>query len=75
MTQLELSLKVFNKPNQEYIGKLERGIAAGITLATADKIMFLNWSLGDIKTLKIIEIDFSTYSVPDLKQVFFGCLG
>ena len=39
-TQLELSLKVFNKPNQEYIGKLERGAAAGITFATADKIMF-----------------------------------
>jgi transcriptional regulator with XRE-family HTH domain len=42
MTQLELSLKVFNKPNQEYIGKLERGVAAGITFATADKIM---WAL------------------------------
>ena len=39
MTQLELSLRVFNKPNQEYIGKLERGIAAGITFATADKII------------------------------------
>lgn len=40
MTQLELSLKVFNKPNQEYIGKLERGALAGITFATADKILF-----------------------------------
>jgi len=39
MTQLELSLKVFNKPNQEYIGKLERGVAAGVTFTTADKIM------------------------------------
>lgn len=39
MTQLELSLKVFNKPNQEYIGRLERGTAAGITFATANKIM------------------------------------
>ena len=39
MTQLELSLKVFNRPNQEYIGRLERGVAAGITFATADKIM------------------------------------
>ena len=39
MTQLELSLKIFNKPNVEYIGKLERGVAAGITFATADKIM------------------------------------
>ena len=38
-TQLELSLKIFNKPNQEYIGRLERGTAAGITFATADKIM------------------------------------
>jgi len=40
MTQLELSLKVFNKPNYEYIGRLERGVAGGITFATADKIMF-----------------------------------
>jgi len=39
MTQLELSLKVFNKPNQEYIGRLERAVATGITFATADKIM------------------------------------
>jgi len=39
MTQLELSLKVFNKPNQEYIGRLERGTALGITFATADRIM------------------------------------
>lgn len=38
-TQLELSLMVFNKPNMEYIGKLERGILAGITFTTADKIM------------------------------------
>jgi transcriptional regulator with XRE-family HTH domain len=38
-TQLELSLMVFQKPNQEYIGKLERGVAVGITFATADKIM------------------------------------
>jgi len=28
MTQLELSLKVFNKPNYEYIGRLERGTLA-----------------------------------------------
>lgn len=41
-TQLQLSLKVFEKPNMEYIGKLERGVAAGITFATADKIM---WAL------------------------------
>ena len=39
ITQLELSLRVFNKPNQKYIGRLERGVAAGITFATADKIM------------------------------------
>ena len=41
ITQLELSLKVFNKPNQEYIGRLERGVATGITFATADKIMLV----------------------------------
>jgi len=40
MTQLEPSLKVFNKPNYEYIGRLERGVATGITFTTADKIMF-----------------------------------
>jgi len=40
MTQKELSLKVFEKPNVEYIGRLERGIAGGITFATADKILF-----------------------------------
>jgi len=39
MTQLELSKKVFNKPNIEYIGRLERGVAGGITFTTADKIM------------------------------------
>ena len=40
MTQKELSLKVFHKPNVEYIGRLERGVTAGITFATADKILF-----------------------------------
>ena len=39
MTQKELSLKIFEKPNQEYIGRLERGVADGITFATADKIL------------------------------------
>ncbi len=33
MTQKELSLKVFNKPNYRCIGKLERGVAGGITFA------------------------------------------
>jgi len=42
MTQKELSLKVFHKPNVEYIGRLERGVAGGITFATADKIL---WAL------------------------------
>ena len=42
MTQKELSLKIFEKPNQEYIGRLERGVADGITFATADKIL---WAL------------------------------
>jgi len=36
---LELSLKVFNKPNYEYIGRLVRGVAAGITFTTAEKIL------------------------------------
>lgn len=41
LTQLQLSLKVFDKPNLEYIGKLERGTLAGITFTTADKKMML----------------------------------
>jgi len=42
MTQKELSMKVFEKPNVEYIGRLERGVAGGMTFATADKIL---WAL------------------------------
>ena len=42
MTQKEGSLKVFEKPNGEYIGRLERGVAAGITIATDYKIL---WAL------------------------------
>jgi ribosome-binding protein aMBF1 (putative translation factor) len=38
-TQLELSLKVFNSPRCEFIGRLERGKLSGITFTTADKIM------------------------------------
>jgi len=58
MTQLELSLKVFEKPNLEYIGKLERGTLVGITFATADKIM---WALDS-------ELEFREYEMfkPDL---------
>lgn len=39
MTQLQLSLKIFDKPNYEYIGRLERGELEGITFGTADKIL------------------------------------
>jgi len=39
LTQLQLSKRIFNKPNIEYIGRLERGRLDGITFATADKIM------------------------------------
>lgn len=43
MSQKALSLKVFNAPNEEYIGRLEPGTINGITFATADKIrMVLN---------------------------------
>ena len=38
-TQKELSMKVFDKPNYEFIGRLERGRLTGITFTTADKIM------------------------------------
>jgi len=39
LTQKELSLKIFDKPNYEYIGRLERGELEGITFGTADKIL------------------------------------
>jgi len=39
-TQLELSIKVFKKPNYEFISRLERGSLSGITFTTADKILF-----------------------------------
>lgn len=39
LTQLELSQKVFDKPNKQYISKLECGKLHGITLHTADKIL------------------------------------
>jgi len=39
MTQFQLSQKVFDKPNYEYIGKLERGELEGITFGTVDKIL------------------------------------
>jgi len=39
MTQKQLSQKVFNAPNGEYIGRLERGSLEGMTFATADKIL------------------------------------
>ena len=39
MSQKRLSLKIFDRPNAEYIGKLERGSLDGITFATCDKIL------------------------------------
>lgn len=39
ISQLRLSLKVFDKPNYEYINRLENGKLEGITFATADKIL------------------------------------
>lgn len=39
LTQLELAMNVFGTPRYEFIGRLERGKLAGITFATADKIM------------------------------------
>ncbi len=51
LTQLQLSLKVFDKPNLEFIGKLERGALAGIKFSTVDKIM---WALDS-------ELEFSEF--------------
>lgn len=39
ISQKMLSKKIFNKENESYIGKLERGTLAGITFATVDKIL------------------------------------
>jgi transcriptional regulator with XRE-family HTH domain len=39
MSQKRLSLKIFDRPNAEYIGRLERGTLKGITFATCDKIL------------------------------------
>lgn len=41
MSQKILSQKIFNKPNAEYVGRLERGTLEGITFATADKILIV----------------------------------
>lgn len=41
MSQKMLSQKIFNKENESYIGKLERGTLEGITFATADKILMV----------------------------------
>jgi len=59
---LELSKKVFNKPNYQYIGRLERGIAIGITFATADKIMLTLDSE--------LEFDLIKKDVPDFCKSF-----
>ena len=39
LSQLQLSLKVFDKPNYEFINKLENGRLKGLTFSTADKIL------------------------------------
>jgi len=57
LTQLQLSLKVFDKPNLEYIGRLERGTLAGITFTSAEKLCWhwiVNWSLGSLNCLSLI---------------------
>jgi len=56
MTQKELSLKVFNKPNGEYIGRLERGTATGITFATADKILWALEGEMEFRHYKSVEV-------------------
>jgi transcriptional regulator with XRE-family HTH domain len=38
-TQLELSMKAFDSPRYEFIGRLERGRLSGLTFSTADRIM------------------------------------
>ena len=60
LPQLQLSSKVFHKPNVEYISRLERGVAGGITFATPDKIMV---ALGS-------ELEFRKFEIytPDLHK-------
>jgi len=58
LTQLQLSLKVFDKPNLEYIGKLERGTLAGITFTTADKIMLALESELEFREFELFKADY-----------------
>ena len=60
MSQKMLSKKIFNKPNAEYVGRLERGSLEGMTFATCDKILMALDS----------EMHFARYepSVPDLHR-------
>jgi len=58
LTQLQLSLKVFDKPNLEYIGKLERGTLAGITFTTADKIMLALESELEFREFESFQADY-----------------
>ena len=60
MTQLQLSKKVFDKPNIEYIGKLERGKLAGVTFNTADKIMLALDSELEFREFETFKPDYIT---------------
>jgi len=57
---LQLSLKVFDKPNGGYIGKLERGTLAGITFTTADKIMLALDSELEFRKFEMFKPDYIT---------------
>jgi len=61
MTQLQLSLKVFDKPNLEYIGRLERGTLAGITFTTADKIMLALESEMEFRKFEMFKTDYAIW--------------
>jgi len=60
MTQLQLSLKVFEKPNLEYIGRIERGTLTGITFTTADKIMLALDSESEFRAFESFQPDYIT---------------
>lgn len=52
-TQKELSLKIFKKPNQQFISRLELGKLGGVHLNTLEKILLaldadINFTMGAV---------------------------
>ena len=58
LTQLQLSLRFFDKLNLEYIGRLERGELTGIIFTTADKIMMALNSELEFREFELFKSDY-----------------